>query len=344
MRSYIDRSWRLILASWVIALCWSGQAGAVTVTLEASQDNTLYESPVGDLSNGAGQHFFAGRTGQGGSERLTRGLIRFDVARLIPPGSIINSVELHLNASTPMSRAGTVSLHPVLAPWGEGQSAAAMGEGGGAAATIGDATWIHTHFDTAFWASAGGDFEAEPSASFAVTGNGPQLIGSTPGIVGDVQAWVDDPASNNGWLVRHNDEVTAPAIRFDSRQNANPAAQPRLAIDFSLPPLLISPPSGIFALTQVTDIAVFVNLPPGSMFTSTSALLDGVDVTGRFTPCFLSAPGTVVAGGGLTFRCPAQSFADMGPGRHRLQVIVGLGDGTSLQQTVDWLVLENAEP
>ncbi len=41
-------------------------------------------------------------------------------------------------------------------------------EGGGIASTIGDATWIHTSFDTSLWSSPGGDFLAIPSATVPV--------------------------------------------------------------------------------------------------------------------------------------------------------------------------------
>jgi len=314
------------------------------LTLETSQDNTLYEDITGALSNGAGQHLFAGRNGDGGGRLLMRGLVMFDVASHIPPGSIINSVALSLNASTPTPRTGTVTLHPVLAPWGEGLSVGGgMGEALGAAPTPGDATWIHTHFDTAFWTNPGGDFNPQPSASLAVTGNGPQGIASTLEMVADVQGWVDDPASNNGWLILQENEAMSQAMRFDSRDNVNPAVRPLLTIDFALPPMLISPPSGIFALTQVMDIVLFVNLPPERTIAGAMAFLDGVDVSADYGLCFLNGTGTVTEGG-QTFRCPNRSAAAIGVGSHTLQVVLNLDDGTPLEQAVNWLILPNTEP
>ena len=67
-------------------------AQGATITLGASQDNTLYQDTIGGLSNGAGPTFLMGKTG-GGSIR--RGLIEFDLSA-IPAGSIIDSVSLNL--------------------------------------------------------------------------------------------------------------------------------------------------------------------------------------------------------------------------------------------------------
>src|SRR5512138_1978 len=71
-------------------------AGAATVTLTTSKDNTLYESATGALSNGAGAHFFAGRTGTNSGGKIRRGVIAFDVAANVPPGSTITNVVLTL--------------------------------------------------------------------------------------------------------------------------------------------------------------------------------------------------------------------------------------------------------
>lgn len=327
----------------LIALYFIGQASAVTVMLEASQDNTLYEDSAGALSNGAGEHFFVGRVGPTGGQTLRRGLLRFEVSSLIPPGATINSVELHLHASSQRgSSTGMVSLHSVLAPWGEGSSMALAAEGMGADSTNGDATWLHTYFDVASWTNPGGDFTPQSSGSVAVASNGPQVIASTPEMVADVQGWLDNPALNHGWLLRQADE-TAAAIRFDTRENADTNVRPRLTIDFSLPPILISPPSGIYALTQMMDAVAFFNLPAGVTPTSAAVLLDGVDASADFSSCFLSVPGTVTDGG-QTVRCPDLSAADIGQGIHTFEVILNLSDGSVIQQSVTWIIIANTEP
>ena len=192
-----------------------------------SKDNTLYEyDPAeGDHSNGAGFHFFAGENGMG---ELRRGVLAFDIAGSIPPGSTITAVSLSMNMSMTPTGAVTVELHKLLADWGEGTSHAPMGEGDGAPATPNDATWRHRFFDSVFWTTQGGDFSATVSASQSVGGTG-QYTWSSAQMVADVQSWLDNPASNFGWLVLGDETAIATAKRFDTRESASP---PMLTIEF----------------------------------------------------------------------------------------------------------------
>src|SRR5207245_4391960 len=117
----------------------------------------------GDLSNALGNHFFTGTTGFG---EIRRGVLAFDIAGNIPPGSTIIAASLSMNMSRGFdATARTTELHKLLADWGEGTSHAPGEEGSGAPATPNDATWRHRFFDTIFWAMQGGDFSATVSAS-----------------------------------------------------------------------------------------------------------------------------------------------------------------------------------
>lgn len=109
------------------AVGMTGRLDAQTqVTIGAGKDNTLYESQTGDVSNGAGQHFFVGKTNTGA---LRRGLIKFDVASSIPAGSRITDVTLSLTMSQTATDTQTVGLHRATADWGEGTSKATGSEG-----------------------------------------------------------------------------------------------------------------------------------------------------------------------------------------------------------------------
>jgi len=193
---------------------------AAITNIFPSKDNTLYEfDPAeGDHSNGAGFHFFAGENGTG---ELRRGVLAFDIAGRIPGGSTIIAVSLSMNMSMTPAGAITVELHKLLADWGEGTSHAPMGEGDGAPATPNDATWRHRFFDTIFWTTQGGDFSATVSASQSVGPIG-QYTWSSPQMVADVQLWLDNPASNFGWLVLGDESAVATAKRFDTRESASP--------------------------------------------------------------------------------------------------------------------------
>ena len=210
---------------------------AATISIMPSKDNTLYEyDPAeGDHSNGAGFHFFAGENGMG---ELRRGVLAFDIAGSVPPGSTITAVSLTMNMSMTPTGARTVELHKLLADWGEGTSHAPMGEGDGAPATPNDATWRHRFFDSVFWTTQGGDFSATVSASQSVGGIG-QYTWNSAQMVADVQSWLDNPASNFGWLVLGDETAIATAKRFDTRESASP---PMLTIEFIPGPRVLPTP------------------------------------------------------------------------------------------------------
>jgi spore coat protein A len=223
--------WRPLTAALVVfGLAPTAQADQVD--LQATKDNTLYESATGALSNGSGDRFYVGRTAQA-EDSVRRALVAFDVAGAIPAGATINGVTLTLYMSR-SNQAGTetVTLHRVLSDWGEGTSSATGGGGDGAPSTSGDATWIHTFYPTAFWADAGGDFVAAASGSAAIGGSQGFYSWSGPGLVADVQAWVDGTAPDFGWLLLGNESASATAKRFESREGKS-QNRPILTVDFT---------------------------------------------------------------------------------------------------------------
>ena len=217
----------LVLAAALTGIA-SDLASAATISIMPSKDNTLYEFDPddGDHSNGAGFHFFAGETAM---SELRRGVLAFDIAGSIPPGSIITSVTLSMNMSRTISETPRiVELHKLLADWGEGTSHAPGEEGDGAPATTNDATWRHRFFDTIFWAMQGGDFSPTVSASQSVGPLG-QYTWSSAQMVADVQSWVNNPAGNFGWLVLGDESAAGTTKRFDTRESASP---PVLTIEY----------------------------------------------------------------------------------------------------------------
>jgi hypothetical protein len=225
-RSPLGPLFVLVFVLWPV-----GPALAESAILDPVRDNTLYENPDGAFSNGAGDHLFAGANGRG--ERR-RAVLAFDVGAAVPPGATITDVRLTLHMSRTITGEQTVAVHRARSAWGEGTSDAFGEEGSGDTSTPGDATWIHTYFETAFWMTAGGDFESAPSATLGVAGPGFYTWGSTPALVSDVQAWVDDPSSDFGWIVLGPEEPLS-AKRFDSREIADPVLRPVLEIVYSVP-------------------------------------------------------------------------------------------------------------
>lgn len=211
-------------------------AAQTTVELAPLKDNTLYEDASGQLSNGSGRFFFAGRTDQAEGSRR-RALLAFDIAAALPAGARIEQVRLRLNMSKTNDLAGAhdISLHRASSDWGEGASVAPGEEGAGGTAAQGDATWIHTFFNTSQWGTAGGDFVAQPSATVSVDNVGAYTWGSTEALVADVQAWLDNPEQNFGWILIGNEEARLSAKRFDSRENSVAANRPVLEVQYTEP-------------------------------------------------------------------------------------------------------------
>jgi hypothetical protein len=218
-----QRASKLLLELIIAALLWGAPSLAIAqlANINPIKDNTLYQyDPAeGDVSNALGNHFFAGETGMG---ELRRGVLAFDIAGNIPAGSTILGVTLSLNVSrTGVDDARNIELHKMLADWGEGTSVAPGEEGTGAPATTNDATWRHRFFDTIFWTTEGGDFSATVSASQSVGAVG-MYTWSSSQMRADVQSWLDDPASNFGWLVLGDESEILTAKRFDTRESASP--------------------------------------------------------------------------------------------------------------------------
>jgi hypothetical protein len=201
-----------------------------TVTITADKDNTIFANS-NTLSNGAGTDFFAGVTGPQGGVR--RALIHFNLSS-IPPRSTITSATLTLSADK-QSGAGGVSFYRVSKDWGEGTSDAPSGEGKGAAATVGDATWNNAFYPSTTWTNAGGDFSATPTATVSsVTLGAGGVVVSGANLVSDVQSFVNNSTTNFGWIiVGTNESATNNAQRFVSRNSSNTAAAPKLTVTYT---------------------------------------------------------------------------------------------------------------
>ena len=210
-----------------------------TVALAPVQDNTLYEIPEGadELSNGAGDFLFTGRAGLDAGFRLRRALLRFDLSA-IPAGATIRHVELvlHQSNAAPGSPPAAMGLYRALQEWGEGNSEGIGAEGQGNLATPGDATWFHRLYPDVAWDTVGGSYAVAASSSVTVAqALGPYTWPCTAALVGDLQAWLDAPASHFGWVLAGGEEGGYSAHRFNSREHFTPAERPVLRVQYQPP-------------------------------------------------------------------------------------------------------------
>ena len=216
---------------------------ADTVTLSASKDNTLYEPVQQDafalMSDGIGPTMFTGKVKDAKNAAnqiaVRRALLEFDIAGSIPAGATIDSVQLTLYCDkVGQNTAFDVRLHRALKEWGEGTSDTGNSrQGRGEPATTNDATWQHTFYPSQFWTNLGGDYTATASGTKSVGPVGSYVWGSESGMVADVQAWLDAPAQNHGWVILSNESVIQTTKRFATRENATIANRPKLVVNYT---------------------------------------------------------------------------------------------------------------
>jgi hypothetical protein len=217
-------------------------AFAATVRVHPVADTTLFETtPTNNL--GKVSSLAAGTTAR---SKRSRALIRFDLAGAVPSNAVITDATLTLSVvRAPASGGGVDSvfgLHRVLRAWVEGTKSA---EANGSPATAGEATWLARGHPSNPWhqpgAAAPVDFVPDPGSERMVGGLGDYEF---TGLATDIERWRANPATNFGWILISQDEVTqATARRFGSREDTN--SPPELRIEFQMP----LPPS-----PRLTDI------------------------------------------------------------------------------------------
>ncbi len=221
---------------------------ATTVSLTGSNHDTTIFSGGTTNSLGAGVGMFVG-TDANGALGVKRALVSFDVAHNVPSGSIIQTVTLTLTLGQVAGAGPTftggdttpreIDLHKVTASWGEGttgQGNPITLDGHGFAAGDGDATWADRAFSATTplaWNTAGGDFSSTISGSQIIGNphnNTTQFTWSGPGMVADVQSWLNSGDTNNfGWILVNTDETDSKTFRaFFTRESST--LQPSLTI------------------------------------------------------------------------------------------------------------------
>jgi len=213
-----------------LQLIASAALHAATVSLHPAADTSIY-SAFPTFNFGGGTTITAGGRPQGGESRA---LMLFDIHDNLPAGAIIQSVSLRMAVlGTPSSGAvnSVFDLNELTASWAEGSGS----DRGGSPAGPNAATWNNRFGASGSpWATPGGDFSSSISAFISVIGDGSYTFASTPGMVADVQGWLNNPGSDFGWMLRSESELISRTIRrFGSHED--PANSPVLIIQYAVP-------------------------------------------------------------------------------------------------------------
>ena len=207
-------------------------ASAAVVIIPASKDAMIFgTSANADTNNasGRGPALFAGADG---SLNKKRSLLQFDIAGSVPAGATITGATLALTLGQVAGSGGgtggnstlpsrTFSLHDLQQDWGEGSSGSPTspsigGTGQGYARVNGDSTWDYPFFNSnaataTLWAGGvhGGNFAGTDSASstFTTFTVGGKYMWTSAVLAADVQHWLDNAATNFGWLLRADNGI-----------------------------------------------------------------------------------------------------------------------------------------
>jgi len=311
MRSNIH----ILLGSLCLAvLSWPLCSPAAVTTVTVTEDTFIDSSAPGNNAGATGW-FDAGRDGAGG---VRRGLLRFDLSG-VPAGSTVTSATLQLTvvrvpANGPVN--STFDLFRLLAGWREGTKTG----NGGAPATAGETTWNARILGTANWTVPGAKSDAATTASASTavgSADNAKYSWTGPGLVADVQLWLNDPSKNFGWLLTSRAESSARSVRgFASREGGADAGA--LTVVYTPPPN--SPPS--VSITDPADGATLIS-PADVTIQATATDKDGTVTKVEFFDG-TSSLGSVVA-------APYAKAVTLYPGTHALTAVAtdNAGDATT---------------
>ena len=210
---------------------------ADSVTLKPTADAMLDEK-LPTSNSGGNPDLVSGTLGPSAGSARRRIVLKFDLAGQIPPGATVASATMTINVvlKIPLGAANSnFLLRQITQSWKETE-----------------VTWISRQVG-ASWISAGGDFSGPTRASTPVTGLGSYQFDSTAGLVADVQNWLNDSNSNNGWILMSDSELVPKTARhFAPREDV--ANSPSLTVIYTppSPPLVMANTSplagGIYAM------------------------------------------------------------------------------------------------
>lgn len=198
------------------------QTSEIEVT--ATIDNTIFKDS--ELSNGVGQYVFTGTTRVGVTKRA---LVMFKLDSIVPDDLEVDSAHIVMVPTKVKPGSTEVKIYKVATEWGEGSSEATDGDGKGAPATVNDATWTFSKFNTDRWIKKGGDY-AFVASDTATVSLGENTIFSSPTITADVKFWLKNPQMNFGWIFIGDESNTQTSVKFASKDNADNSMWPKLKI------------------------------------------------------------------------------------------------------------------
>jgi hypothetical protein len=182
---------------------------STTVTLQAAQDAWIDAANV-NQNKGNDSKLRVRSSGP-----VRRALALFDVSS-IPACATVTAADLQLTLTNTGKTSRTYNVHRLTRLWTEAA-----------------ATWKTAQAGTP-WLTAGGDFDAAPTASSAT---GTVNAARHWNVTSDVAAMTAGVAANDGWLVKDASEGSGGVeFQFASSENSTVAIRPRLTVTYNACP------------------------------------------------------------------------------------------------------------
>ncbi|MDB6015894.1 MAG: hypothetical protein JWR19_383 [Pedosphaera sp.] len=278
---------------WSVVLLFIGLAVMTvrgnTVTVVSSADTQLDRNSPDDNTGGAIDTPVSGGLGANSGQDVRRVLVKFDLTGKIPAQAIVTSATVAVAVTkSPPAAGSTFDLRRLFQDWNET-----------------DTSW-NSRLAGISWSTPGAtganDSSGSASSSTSINGVGAYLFPSSTGLVADVQAWVNNPGTNFGWLLISKTEASETARHFASREYFDPASQPTLTINFTVPappavpPTIAgtSPAGGVFGFSFNAESNRTYGVEfRGSLTTDTWATLTNIPAQPTATNIAVSDPLTL---------------------------------------------------
>jgi hypothetical protein len=197
--------------------------------------------------------------------------VRFDLQGKLPDGAILTNASLTFHTTKIRNdQPVRVNLHRMNLSWNEGIGGKGATTGAGDQALAGESSWKSRIAPNVPWsapgASAPTDFSPELSATSTAGDIGAFTFQSTPQLLTDIQGWLQNPASNFGWIAFcEPDGPNGSAKRIGTREDVETA--PSLLLEYEIPkpvlPLSVD-------LTPSADTYLFEQKPENNFGASTT--------------------------------------------------------------------------
>jgi len=207
-----------LLCCGLAGYCHADAVLANVLTLGTSQDSMVTEQFLA-TPQGTNIYMIAGTNGQ---DEDSRSLLAFNLTA-IPSNAVVSSAALTVKVvklAPGFPSSGTMDLRRLLVAWSDGA-----------------ATWTN-RLTSIRWSTNGAaapvDFTNSITQSITVTAQTTYTFVSNSNMVADVQRWVNNPASNFGWIIISELQGTLfTECKFGTRENSG--NEPSLTVQFTVP-------------------------------------------------------------------------------------------------------------